>query len=213
MITKLKNTVTTAGTVSELKTVIVDAGHGGADGGAVAVDGSAEKDYNLSIALKLRDILTLNGFNVIMTRTDDTMTCDDGLSTQRQKKVSDIHNRFSLTEKYPEAIYVSIHQNKYSDPAQHGTQVFYSKNNLKSKLLAEEIQHSIITNLQPDNKRAVKKTGTEIFILYHSKIPTVLVECGFISNYSDLQKIKDENYQSLLAIVIAQGILNYKTNG
>ena len=210
IITELKKTAQTAGRIAELKTVIVDAGHGGADGGAVALDMSAEKDYNLAIALKLRDILLLNGFNVIMTRTEDVMTCDDGLSVLRQKKVSDIHNRFALTEKYPDAIYVSIHQNKFEDTAQKGTQVFYSANNFKSKTLAEEIQKSIVSKIQPDNKRNVKKSGTEIYILYHSQIPTVLVECGFISNREDLNKLKTDEYKTQLAMLIAEGIMKYK---
>lgn len=210
MITELKKTAQTAGRITEMKTVIVDAGHGGADGGAVALDMSAEKDYNLAIALKLRDILFLNGFNVIMTRTEDVMTCDDGLTALRQKKVSDIHNRFALTEKHPDAIYVSIHQNKFEDTAQKGTQVFYSANNFKSKTLAEEIQKSIVSKIQPDNKRNVKKSGTEIYILYHSQIPTVLVECGFISNREDLNKLKTNEYKTQLAMLIAEGIMKYK---
>lgn len=197
----------------ELNTVIVDAGHGGTDGGAVAGDGTLEKDINLDIAFKLRDILEMNGFNVIMTRTSDIMTCDDGLETLRQKKVSDIHNRLKLTEEYPDSIYVSIHQNKFQDPAQKGTQVFYSKNNLKSKTLAENIQSAVTSYLQPDNKRAVKKSGTEIYILYHSIIPTVLVECGFVSNGEDLENLKTESYKNQLAVTIAQGIMDYRKNG
>ena len=209
-ITELKKTAQTAGRVSQFNTVIVDAGHGGADGGAVALDNTAEKDYNLQIALKLRDLLVLNGFEVIMTRTEDVMTCNDGLISLRQKKVSDIHNRFTLTQKYSDAVFVSIHQNKFEDTAQKGTQVFYSANNFKSKILAEEIQKTVISKTQPDNKRAVIKSGTEIYILYHSQIPTVLVECGFISNNEDLNKLKTDEYKTQLAMLIAEGIMKYK---
>lgn len=207
---EFKNTAETAGKVYGMKTVIVDAGHGGEDGGAVALDGSLEKDYNLIIAEKLRNILVLNGFNVIMTRKEDTMTCDDGLQTLRQRKISDIHNRFNLTQKNPNSIFVSIHQNKFSDTSQNGTQVFYSGNNVKSKILADVIQKSISEKLQPDNQRIIKKSGTEIYILYHSKIPTVLVECGFLSNNKDLEKLKDDNYRTQLAILIAEGIIKFK---
>lgn len=191
-------------------TVIVDAGHGGEDGGAVALDGSPEKDFNLDIALKLENILKLYGFEVIMTRTVDKMTCDDGLNTQRAKKVSDIKNRLKLIKRYPEAVFVSIHQNNFQDIKQNGTQVFYSKNNLRSKDLADSIQESIVNNLQKDNKRLTKKSGTEIYLLYHSANPAVLVECGFLSNENDLSLLKDENYRFKIALLIADGIVKYR---
>lgn len=194
-----------------LPTVIVDAGHGGEDGGAVAIDGTNEKDYNLEIALKLSEILKLHGYNVIMTRTEDIMTCDVDLNTLRERKISDIHNRLKLTTQYPNAVFVSIHQNKFSDSAQKGTQVFYSKNNSESQILAQSIQDIIKLNLQPENNRAVKKSGTSIYLLYNSQIPSVLVECGFLSNYDDLQKLKSDEYKTQLAMLIAQGIIKYKT--
>ncbi len=189
--------------------VIVDAGHGGEDGGAVAPDNSLEKDYNLDIALKLETILRLYGCKVIMTRTDDRMTCDDNLKTQRQKKISDIKNRFAVIEKYNNAVFVSIHQNKFSDSKQKGAQVFYSPNNFKSKTLADCIQQSIVKNLQNDNKRLIKKSGTDIYLLYHSTIPSVLVECGFLSNQSDLMLLKNNRYRKEIAVLIADGIIEY----
>lgn len=198
---------------SALPTVIVDAGHGGEDGGAIAVDNSNEKDYNLQIALKLCDILKLNGYNVIMTRTEDIMTCDDGLTTIRERKVSDIKNRFSLIENNPDAIFISIHQNKYSDSAQHGTQVFYSGNNEKSKRLADILQNEIVGAVQPDNKRTTKKSGKEIYLLYHAESTAVLVECGFISNWEDLNKLKTDDYKTQLAILIAEGIYKFNRMG
>lgn len=191
-------------------TVIVDAGHGGEDGGAVAPDGSPEKDFNLDIALKLENILKLYGFEVIMTRSTDKMTCDDGLDTQRAKKVSDIKNRLKLIQRYPEAVFVSIHQNNFQDRKQNGTQVFYSKNNFRSKELADLIQDSIVNNLQKDNKRLTKKSGTEIYLLYHSNNPSVLVECGFLSNEGDLSLLKNENYRFEIALLIADGIMKYR---
>lgn len=194
---------------SQMKTIIVDAGHGGMDAGAIAADGTYEKDYNLEIALKLEKILKLNGFNVIMTRTEDVMTCDDGLNSIRSRKVSDIHNRFSIIEINPDALFVSIHQNKFPDSAQHGTQVFYSGNNPESKLLAEAIQKNIVENVQPENKRLIKKSGTEIYLLYHAKSPAVLVECGFVSNYHDLELLKKDEYKKQLAMLISQGIIKY----
>ena len=206
----INRTVVLSKNFSEFPVIIVDAGHGGEDGGAIALDNSAEKNYNLDIALRLQKILSLNGYNVIMTRSDDVMTCDEGLKTIRSKKVSDIRNRFKIIESNPDAVFVSIHQNKFSDTTQHGTQVFYSGNNSESNVLADSIQKTVVENIQPDNKRQTKKSGTEIFLLYHSEIPSVLVECGFISNNEDLQKLKTEEYKLQMAMLIADGIIKYK---
>lgn len=194
------------------KTVIVDAGHGGDDGGAIGIDGTVEKDINLDIALKLEKILKFYGFNVIMTRTQDVMTCDDGLDSLRKRKISDIHNRFELMRKNPDAIFISVHQNKFEDSSQHGTQVFYSGNDVRSKELAEAIQTSVTLTLQQKNDRVVKKSGSGIYLLYHAKIPAVLVECGFISNSDEVKKLKDESYRMKLAILIADGLLKYLSN-
>lgn len=194
------------------KTVIVDAGHGGDDCGAIGIDGTVEKDINLDIALKLEKILKFYGFNVIMTRTQDVMTCDDGLDSLRKRKISDIHNRFELMRKNPDAIFISVHQNKFEDSSQHGTQVFYSGNDERSKELAEAIQTSVTLTLQRKNDRVVKKSGSGIYLLYHAKIPAVLVECGFISNSDEVKKLKDESYRMKLAILIADGLLKYLSN-
>lgn len=194
------------------KTVIVDAGHGGDDGGAIGIDGTVEKDINLDIALKLEKILKFYGFNVIMTRTQDVMTCDDGLDSLRKRKISDIHNRFELMRKHPDAIFISVHQNKFEDSSQHGTQVFYSGNDERSKELAEAIQTSVTLTLQRKNDRVVKKSGSGIYLLYHAKIPAVLVECGFISNSDEVKKLKDESYRMKLAILIADGLIKYLSN-
>lgn len=194
------------------KTVIVDAGHGGDDGGAIGIDGTVEKDINLDIALKLEKILKFYGFNVIMTRTQDVMTCDDGLDSLRKRKISDIHNRFELMRKNPDAIFISVHQNKFEDSSQHGTQVFYSGNDERSKELAEAIQTSVTLTLQRKNDRVVKKSGSGIYLLYHAKIPAVLVECGFISNSDEVKKLKDESYRMKLVILIADGLLKYLSN-
>lgn len=195
------------------QTVIIDAGHGGDDGGAIGIDGTVEKDINLDIALKLEKLLKFYGFDVIMTRTEDIMTCDDGLDSLRKRKISDIHNRFDVLEKNPDAVFISIHQNKFEDNSQHGTQVFYSGNNDESKLLAESIQNSIVSVLQPDNSRVVKKSGSGIYLLYHAKLPAVLVECGFISNPAEVKKLNDEKYRMKIAILIADGLIKYLMNG
>ncbi|MBP9989413.1 MAG: N-acetylmuramoyl-L-alanine amidase, partial [Ruminococcus sp.] len=187
--------------------------HGGEDGGAVANDGSLEKDINLEIAKKLQNILNLYGVEVIMTRTSDISIYDDGITSIKKKKISDIHNRFKIIEENPNSLFVSIHQNKFQSEKQFGTQVFYSKNTASSKRLAQCIQESVVGSLQPENKRVVKPTGTEIYLLYHAHSTAVLVECGFVSNDEELSKLKDNDYQTAIAVSIANGIIKYSNDG
>lgn len=197
--------------------IIIDAGHGGEDGGAVGADGTNEKDINLSIALKLNDILTVLGYKTRMVRTTDISIHNEGSNTLREKKVSDIHNRAAIMEEYENCLYVSIHQNKYEDSGIWGAQTFYSPNDEVSKNLAQFIQTSIATKIQPDNKRLIKESGTSIYVLYNATKPAVMVECGFISNPNELSQLKTEEYQSKMAFSISTGIINYNisevTNG
>lgn len=193
------------------KTVIIDPGHGGVDGGAVGYNNIVEKDINLSISLKLRTLFEASGFNVVMTREDDSSIHDADSLTIRAKKITDIHNRSKLLEKYKNAIFISIHQNKFEQPQYHGTQVFYSKNNSKSKELASFIQTDVKELLQNDNKREIKPAGKDLYILYHAKIPAVMVECGFISNPKEAMQLINDDYQSKMAFAIYCGTLDYYT--
>lgn len=188
--------------------IILDAGHGGEDSGAIGIDGTLEKDLNLSITLKTGAFLRLFGYDVLYTRESDTMTCDKGISSQRAKKVSDIKNRLELIEQSNCKCFLSIHQNFFGGNA-HGAQVFYGKNNELSKELAEYIQNGISSTLQKENKREIKKTTDDIFILYKTTKPAVLVECGFISDRDDLNNLKDENYQNKIAFSIAYSTVKY----
>lgn len=199
----------TAGRAVDMLTIIVDPGHGGEDGGATAADGTVEKDINLSISLKLRDMLDTMGYNVIMTRETDADISDPSLKTTRQRKVSDIRNRMKIIEQTPDSLFVSIHQNHYGGPSYSGAQVFYSKNDPRSEQLAKAIQENIKSLLQPNNSRAVKGTGTEIYLLYHAQTPAVLVECGFLSNAAETEKLKDDNYQNEMAFSVMCGITSY----
>lgn len=192
-------------------TVIIDAGHGGFDGGAVAPDGTLEKDLNLSVALKLDSVLKIMGYDTVLVRDTDVSTADDK-GNERSQKVSDIKARLRLTEKYKDALFVSIHMNKYTSPQPHGAQVFYSQVD-GSKELAECIQRSIAAGVQTDNKRVVKKTTKDIYLLYHAVIPSVIAECGFISNQDDLLKLKSDEYQLKMAAAIAAGINDYYFKG
>ena len=197
--------------LNELPIIIIDAGHGGEDGGAVANDGTVEKDLNLDIALKLNDIISVMGYKTHLIRTTDTAIHTSG-DTIRQRKISDIKNRFAIMNKYDDCIYVSIHQNKFNDTAVHGAQTFYSPNNNESRVLADFIQKSISSQLQKENRRVIKKSGTDIYLLYNATKPTVMVECGFVSNDNELKKLKDNDYQNKMAISIALGIINYNVS-
>lgn len=203
--------------VENVPVIIIDAGHGGEDGGAVGIDGTAEKDLNLSISLKLNEILSAMGYQTRMVRTTDTSIHNADADTVRERKVSDIHNRAAIMNEYENCIYVSIHQNKYSGSSIWGAQTFYSPNNEESKKLAQLIQASIANNVQPDNKRVIKQSGTNIYVLYNATKPAVMVECGFVSNANELEQLKDDEYQNRMAFAISNGIINYlfseETNG
>ena len=191
-------------------TIIIDAGHGGFDGGASTDDGISEKGINLNISLYLKEYLNFFGFNVVMTRETDTSTESEGLTTIRSRKSSDLHNRMSLMEKTDNSIFVSIHQNHFSASKYKGAQVFYSPElSEQSSLLAENIQESIIYYLQKDNTRQIKPCGTSVYLIYNAVKPAVLVECGFLSNPEDAENLQDEIYQRKMALCIALGILNY----
>ena len=194
---------------NNIPTIIIDAGHGGEDGGAVVQGDILEKDINLSISQKSNEVLSLFGFSTFMVRDSDEMIYDDGSKTLRQKKNSDLRNRLRLMSNFDNAIYISIHQNKYEDNRIWGAQTFYSPNNENSPILAEFIQSSIVSLLQNHNKRKIKETGTNIFVIYNATKPAVMVECGFMSNSDELSKLIDDNYQNMMSFSISYGILNY----
>lgn len=189
--------------------IIIDAGHGGFDGGAVAQDGTVEKDINLKIAIKVEEFLKVNGFKVIMTRTEDRGTEDNSNAQISERKKSDMQNRLKLIENNSSAVYISIHLNKFTTSAASGTQVFYSANNKKSKVLAQKIQSSIIEMLQKDNDRVIKPGGNNSYLLKKATIPAVIVECGFLSNKRELELLKSDEYQTKISFAIASGILEY----
>ena len=189
--------------------IIVDAGHGEPDGGAVSADGVKESDINLQIANKLREELSLKGYQVIMTREDeDNISGLTETSTIRSIKSQDINNRVNLANSSGADFMISIHMNKYEDPKYYGWQTFYSKNSEKGKKLAECIQAGIKESTGIENKReALKIEG--IKIVDKTTIPVVIVECGFLSNPEECTKLQDENYQTKLVEGIVLGIENF----
>ena len=206
---KTNNVISASVDSDRKKLVIVDAGHGGFDGGAVAPDGTVEKEINLQIATTLSEILALNGYNVIMTRTTDTGTEDDFTKPIQTRKVSDLKNRLALMNKYSDAIFVSIHLNKFTASSAKGSQVFYSKNEPDSYTLGDSIQGNIRTLLQPENERVIKQGTKSTYLLYNAQIPAVIVECGFLSNAQDLNKLKNENYRNQMAFAVFCGINDF----
>ena len=189
--------------------IIVDAGHGGEDGGTQSATGILEKDINLDISMKLGTLLKLLGYTVVYTRTEDKLQYGDDAKVQRQKKVSDIHYRMKFMENYPEGLFISIHQNYFEQSKYYGAQVFYSKNKAESKALAEKLQKSIKNIIQPDNTRQIKGSGTDVYLLYNAKSPAVMVECGFLSNPGEALLLKDEEYQKNMCLAIAAGLEEY----
>lgn len=191
------------------KTVIIDAGHGGVDGGTSADDGTLEKDLNLQIALKLNEMLNSFGVETVLIRDSDISIHDDTAKTIRQKKISDLKNRLSIINNTDESVFVSIHQNHFGESKYHGTQIFYSKNNPDSQKLADCIRMPVVSYLQTDNTREIKQSGSEIYLLNNAQSPSVMVECGFLSNTDETNRLKDEKYQRKLAFIISLGIIDY----
>lgn len=192
---------------SSLKTIIIDPGHGGEDSGAVADNGVLEKDINLDVSKKLRDMLKATGYKVIMTRDEDTAIYDKDSKTLRQKKVSDMKKRVEIINSDKNNVLISIHQNKFEKKQYSGSQIFYSKNNEESFNLAQSIQKSIRGLIQPDNDRELKCAGKDIYLLNKANVPAVIVECGFVSNDEELEKLSDENYKLNLAFSIYSGVI------
>ncbi len=191
-----------------LQTVVVDAGHGGVDGGAVGVTGVYEKDLNLEISERLCDVLRFCGVNVIMTRNEDKSIHKDEANTIREKKASAINERIKLIENTDNARLISVHLNHFSQISCRGAQVFYSGND-KSIVFANSVQETLKL-IDSENKRTAQKAGGHIYLLKNVSCPAILVECGFLSNPFEEEKLKTADYQKKLAICIASGYINVK---
>ena len=186
--------------------VVIDAGHGGQDGGAVADDGTLEKDLNLSLATSLGKILREMGADVVLTRDEDIMYADNDSS---HKKLDDLTHRIKTAEDAGNCIFISIHMNKFPVPKYSGAQVYYPANVPGSEELAQSVQSAIKEYLQSENDRTIKKSGDNIYILTKLSCPAVLVECGFMSNPEELEKLKSEEYRNKIALIIAKAAIEY----
>lgn len=188
--------------VKTKKTVIIDPGHGGIDVGTVGIDGSLEKNINLSISLDLYDYLMVSGINTVLTRDGDYEVYKAG----EKRTKSDLYNRMDFINSVPDSILISIHQNHFENEAEWGTQVWFSPNDEISPTLADKILQSVKKNIQPENKRKNKVSDNSYYILYKAQKPSVMVECGFVSNKNENNKLQDKEYQKDMAYSILAGI-------
>ena len=182
--------------------LILDAGHGGEDGGAVSVTGVPESRVNLEIVQKLRDILALYGVDPVVLREEDVSLHDPEASTLREKKRSDLKNRVRAVEAVEGGTLLSIHQNSYPGSQYRGAQVFYAPTG-GSRELAELLQTALREELQPDNDRQAKPIPESVYLMNHVSCPAVLVECGFLTNPEEEALLRDGGYQRQLAAVLA----------
>ncbi len=192
------------------ETLVIDAGHGGFDGGAVGADGVSEQHINLRIAQHTEALAVFFGIPAVMTRPDENaLGFVDGRAI-RENKVADIHERQRIAEQTENPVFLSIHLNKFEQPQYHGAQVFYSRNNPRSKELAETLQATLAEGIDPENNRRAKQAVNTIYLMKKLECPAVIVECGFLSNPAEAERLQQEEYQKQLAVCIISGYLRYR---
>ena len=209
-----RNAISSAVSADAGTVIIIDAGHGGEDSGAVGINGAFEKDLNLSIALLIGEELTKRGYTVVYTRTEDKMLYLPEENIKGMRKISDLKNRCKVTMQYEDCILISIHMNSFGSSKYSGLQVYYADGNDESRILATKIQNAVREELQPENKRQVKN-GKSLYLLENSNGTPVIIECGFLSNESECEKLSQKEYQKELSFSIICGIIEYinETNG
>ncbi len=185
--------------------VILDAGHGGEDGGAVGVNGLIEKDCNLAICEILRDLFECSGIRVIMTRSEDKLLYTENI--KGTLKTQDLRNRLDIARENDHACFISIHMNKFSDGKYAGLQVYYSPHHAASQEIAYSIQSRVISLLQPNNTRKIKKADSTIYLLDRLESPAVMVECGFLSNEAEASLLAKDDYRKELAMSIFSAVI------
>ncbi len=192
----------------EGKIIILDAGHGGEDPGAIGAGNIYEKDLNLSIAFAIGEELERSGYVVVYTRTEDKLLYNDNENIYGMRKIYDLKNRCKVAAAYPEALFISIHMNSYGSEKYSGLQVYYSDGNDESLLLAQRMQSAVKEKLQPENNRTVKN-GKELYLLKNILNTAVIVECGFLTNPEECKKLSEKEYQKQLSFSLVCGIINY----
>lgn len=187
--------------------LVIDAGHGGIDAGTIGVDNANEKDINLSIALMLYDFAMVSGISSFLVRDGDYLVYSDNDDKSR----SDLYNRMDYINSIENSSLISIHQNHFQDSSEWGMQIWYSPNDDKSKIMADNILEITKSNLQSDNTRLNKKSDSSYYLLYKAQVPSIMVECGFMSNSDENKKLQDNKYQKQLAYSIMLGFSEYIT--
>lgn len=189
------------------ETLVLDAGHGGFDGGAVSENGMNEQAVNLSVAQRTRALACFFGVKTAMTREGEQALDYDPARSVRENKVADIRAREEIVNSFASPVFVSIHLNKFPDPQYHGAQVFYSANSAVGKPLAEAVQRALVEGCDPENRRAAKQAEGSVYLMRALTCPAVIVECGFLSNPEEESRLADENYHKKLALCIVTGYL------
>ena len=189
-------------------TVVIDPGHGGMDGGATGVSGMLEKDCTLIISKRLDSLMAFLGIQTVMTRTDDQLLDHLDDASIRQNKISDLNARLRLANTTENAVFISVHLNKFAQSQYKGAQVFYAPNHPDSKTLAEAVQKSLLGTLNDGNTRTYKE-ASDIFLMKNATCPAITVECGFVSNPEEEALLKDDGYQKKLALAITGGYIEY----
>lgn len=187
--------------------LVIDAGHGGIDAGTIGVNGEDEKSVNLDIAKKLYDFTSVTGISSYLVRDGDYLVYNDGDDKSR----SDLYNRFDYVNSIHNSVLISIHQNHFENEAEWGTQIWYSPNDDSSQVLADRILTIVKDNLQKENRRENKKSDNSYYLLYKAKVPSVMVECGFMSNINENNKLQDNTYKNKMAYSIMLGFVDYNT--
>lgn len=194
-----------------VRTLVIDAGHGGFDGGAIGSNGTTEQDINLSIAKRVRLLASFFGVQTAMTREDENALGYDASRSIRDNKVTDIQAREQIVKSTSDPVFLSIHLNKFSDAQYHGAQVFYSTNHAGSRALAELLQDALIVGCDPTNTRQAKPADRNIYLMKTLECPAVIVECGFLSNPAEETLLGDPEYHKKLAASIVTGYLRYES--
>lgn len=191
-------------------TVIIDAGHGGVDGGATSCTGALESQLNLEIALRLEELMHLLGYDTVMIRRTDISVYTEG-ETIAAKKVSDLKQRVKVVNETKGGILISIHQNQFSDSRYSGAQVFYAKGE-QSKSLATKLQSAFVGSLNPGSHRKAKQ-ASGVYLMEKITNPGVLIECGFLSNLKEEALLREPQYQKKLCAVIGATISSHLGQG
>lgn len=191
--------------VKDTKVIVIDPGHGGDDPGKVGINGELEKEINLAISMKLKEYLEKEGYVVVLTREDDRGLYGEN---DKNKKVADMKKRCQIIEESHADIVVSIHQNSFSQESVCGAQVFYYESSEGGRILAQKIQEAIKEHADEENDRAIKENSS-YYMLVHTPCPTVIVECGFLSNSKEATLLSGEEYQTKIAKAVCEGVKTY----